>query len=64
MTPNRLAGHELWWEGRVDVGYGYRNGLGRAHCSCGAWSPELPSTAKRKQWHREHKDAIRAAVSS
>lgn len=42
----------------VYVDYDARTG--RALCECGAESPVLPSTAARKRWHREHKDAIRA----
>lgn len=56
----RLAGHELRNEGRVYDGiHLVREGASR--CSCGEWSPLLPSSAARKRWHREHKDAIRAA---
>jgi len=60
--PNRLAGHELRNEGRVYGGYsaGYINGPGRATCSCGFRSEELPSTNARKQWHRDHKARVRA----
>jgi hypothetical protein len=63
MTSNRLAGHELWSEGKPIEG---RNRYaspreGRGECSCGALSPTLPSNAKRKQWHRDHKADIRAA---
>lgn len=31
---------------------------GRGLCGCGEWSPVLPSTAARKRWHREHKQAV------
>lgn len=66
MISNRLAGHELRYEGRVfDAAVGLVNSLvngrGATRCSCGEWSPVLPSTAARKRWHREHKDAVRAA---
>jgi hypothetical protein len=64
MQPNRLVGHELRWEGRLD-NYVYarnRNGEGSTRCTCGALSPVLPSTAARKRWHREHKDAVRARM--
>lgn len=55
-----LDGHELRGEGRVwDYGR-WINGTGRATCGCGEKSPELPSTNQRKQWHRDHKDAVRA----
>ena len=30
---------------------------GRALCSCGELSPDLPSTAARRRWHLEHKAA-------
>lgn len=30
-------------------------------CECGLRSEVLPSNNKRKQWHREHKEAIRKA---
>lgn len=42
------------------VDYNALRPSGRALCECGAESPVLPSTAARKRWHREHKDAIRA----
>ena len=31
---------------------------GVAVCRCGATSEPLPSTAARKRWHREHKQAV------
>lgn len=61
MKTNRLPGHELPNEGRLQTPYGPRNHAGQARCTCGAASPVLPNTAARKQWHREHKDQIRAA---
>jgi hypothetical protein len=36
-----------------------KGGAGRALCECGKKSPVLPSTAARKRWHRQHKDAVR-----
>jgi hypothetical protein len=61
MRNTRLAGHELRHEGRIYGGYGvgYVNGPGKTMCTCGARSPELPSTTARKRWHTEHKQALR-----
>jgi hypothetical protein len=63
-TNNRLPGHELMWEGKLNPNFhrhAYEwNGPGKTRCSCGHPSPHLPSTAARKRWHREHKDEIRA----
>jgi hypothetical protein len=61
-NTNRLVGHELPWEGRLnnDRFSEIRNGEGATHCSCGEPSPVLPTTNARKRWHQEHKDAIRA----
>jgi hypothetical protein len=59
----RVPGHTLPWEGRVSdytAYWGVRGGSGRTHCSCGEQSPELPSTAARQRWHREHKEAFLA----
>jgi hypothetical protein len=58
---NRLAGHELPNEGRLDMSGPTRNinGPGRTSCSCGEKSPKLLNTSQRKQWHRDHKDGIR-----
>jgi hypothetical protein len=62
MRNTRIPGHTLPFEGRVYIGeslVGHGNGPGRARCSCGEMSPEvLPSTNARKQWHREHKEAV------
>ena len=33
-------------------------GPGQTRCQCGEWSPELPTTAARKRWHREHKQQV------
>jgi hypothetical protein len=65
VKPNRLADHELPWEGRVEDSlayWGVRHGEGTTSCSCGEQSPVLPTTAARQRWHREHKDAIREAL--
>lgn len=35
--------------------------VGHAKCSCGALSEHLDSDAKRKAWHREHKEQVQAA---
>jgi hypothetical protein len=32
--------------------------VGRTRCECGEWSPELPSTAARQRWHRDHKNDV------
>lgn len=37
------------------------SGPGRAKCACGQVSPDLPSTAARKRWHREHKEQVVSA---
>lgn len=66
MKANRLVGHGLRMEGRVQLAgrlIGDGNGEGRGSCTCGVDSPLLPSTAARKRWHREHKDAIRGKAS-
>jgi hypothetical protein len=67
----RVKGHAL-----VGNGWGYHlsyavgmampnkkaSGKGRALCTCGAFSPVLPSQAKRVKWMREdHKPAVLAA---
>ena len=57
----RLTGHGLWHEGRIWTGLRYSScatGVGR--CECGAQSPPLANATKRKQWHRDHKNDIRA----
>jgi hypothetical protein len=62
---NRLAGHTLPCEGRVQLGghiIGDGSGEGRACCSCGRESPLLPSTRARKQWHRDHKNDVRSEL--
>lgn len=64
MKANVLVGHTLPLEGRVQLGgrlIGNGGGEGRAVCSCGAYSPLLPSTTQRRAWHRGHKDEIRQA---
>lgn len=51
------------YEGRVPdpfARWGQRNGPGSALCECGERSPDLPTTAARQRWHRDHKQAIRA----
>jgi len=66
MPSNRLSGHTLPLEGRVQLAgrlIGDGNGEGRAVCSCTDYSPLLPSTRARQQWHREHKDQIRSRRS-
>ena len=66
-----LSGHELYSEGApfdalgrpVNVWQGGTGGIGRGKCSCGEMSDVLNSGNKRKQWHREHKDTIRAEAA-
>jgi ribonuclease HI len=63
----RLTGHTLHKEGaaytRATSSLPGRptttGGLGQARCSCGIFSNFLPSAMKRKEWHRNHKAAIR-----
>jgi hypothetical protein len=71
MSPinTRLPGHELQYEGQPYTAKGYKimglqgstGGVGRAKCSCGELSDNLPSGTQRKAWHREHKKTIREA---
>ena len=57
---NRLAGHELPYEGNISNGGGsWRAGPGVSRCRCGEESPVLPNATARKRWHREHKNAVR-----
>jgi hypothetical protein len=58
MTSARIPGHTLPDEGRIWRFGRPDNGPGTTRCSCGAQSPELQSTAQRKQWHRDHKTAV------
>lgn len=58
----RVSGHELVDEGApfsLD-GWAYwpRRGTGHGKCRCGLLSPELPSEAARKRWHRQHKEEV------
>lgn len=65
MRANRLAGHTLPCEGRVQLGghiIGDGSGEGRAVCSCGTESALLPSTRARREWHVDHKNDIRAEL--
>lgn len=69
-SRQRLKGHTI-----VERGWGYQlvwrdgsqvllrndvpGGSGRAVCSCGAYSPVLPSQTKRTNWMREdHKPEV------
>lgn len=54
-----LKGHTLLFEGEAIGQSWHKNGPGSGKCSCGEMSPELPTRAARKRWHREHKEAIR-----
>ena len=68
---SRVPGHELVSEGapfNADGRSSYptrwmggTGGTGRGRCSCGALSDVVDSGAKRKSWHRGHKDGILAA---
>lgn len=64
----RVKGHSLIGEGKAHNDKGGveysasvmgTSGIGRAKCSCGALSGVLVSANLRKQWHRDHKEAIR-----
>lgn len=61
----RLAGHGLRREGAAYLGRGegtlmhWASGPGLGKCECGALSEVLPNRARRKAWHRAHKDEIR-----
>lgn len=55
---NRLPGHTLHNEGRVQRGYTYLS-EGQGVCECGERSPVLGSDNQRKAWHREHKESVR-----
>lgn len=55
----RVAGHGLRYEGRTHNAYrGLGNGVGTGKCECGAESPDLPTTAARQRWHKEHKAEV------
>ncbi len=59
----RVPGHMLRDSGRIWVGWPllrYSYGPGYGVCSCGERSPDLPSTAARQRWHRQHKEALLA----
>lgn len=68
----RLTGHGLAHEGWAYTSRGPRRGSGTrapvenaagpgmALCECGTFSPMLPNRARRKAWHADHKDDIRA----
>lgn len=59
----RVPGHTLAFEGAAHDDHGVRlhhhtGNPGRAKCSCGELSDELPSGTARKAWHRRHKDDV------
>lgn len=68
MKPALIVpGHTLWVEGApfelVDgkprrIGWSGVGGVGAARCSCGTFSPVLPSGAARRRWHRDHKRQV------
>lgn len=57
-----VPGHTLIFEGDALGRSRGLSGPGEGGCSCGARSPRLETRAARKRWHKEHKDAIRAAL--
>jgi len=70
MKTDRLTGHSLYREGAPcdengltiadKIGsYELRGGEGRGACSCGQVSNLLPSSYKRRLWHKEHKAEMR-----
>lgn len=71
---NRLSGHTLRNEGAAQMRRTIHidtivymptwTRRGFAVCSCGEESPVLPSNGRRKQWHRDHKEAIRAGEAA
>lgn len=60
----RLVGHGLRYEGSAFEREGLRardfSGPGMALCECGTYSPLIKNRAQRQQWHKDHKDDIRA----
>lgn len=72
-TPNPpIKGHALAGQGAPHDAQGHRipgkswygsvAGPGHAKCQCGAISPHLSGPSKRRDWHREHKSALRGTV--
>jgi hypothetical protein len=59
-TSNVLVGHKLLNEGRIYENGAYRIRVGPTRCTCGNESPSLPSDNARRNWHRGHKEAVRA----
>jgi hypothetical protein len=61
---SRLSGHGLRHEGAAysepRVRSNDQSGPGMALCECGTYSPVIKNRARRKQWHADHKDDIRA----
>jgi hypothetical protein len=67
-TNTRVPGHELQGEGAPHAPGARRGthvrqargvaGTGYGLCTCGARSPLLDSGAKRKAWHRQHKQQM------
>lgn len=62
MGGNNPPGHGLAMYGNPFDGRGrpasiYTN-RGWAKCKCGEMSPEYASQAERRQWHRDHKQAV------
>lgn len=58
-----VPGHTLRYEGNAynpngQMKYRFNDPVGHAKCSCGALSPELPSRAARKRWHKQHKAEV------
>jgi hypothetical protein len=51
-----LKGHALLFEGSA-----LTSPKGCGGCSCGAFSPKLPSNSARKEWHKRHKNIVKLA---
>lgn len=64
MRTTQVRGHGLVREGFPHDDRGVplyqvsSAGPGRAKCSCGEMSEELPSGNQRRKWHREHKENL------
>ena len=68
-TTFPLAGHALAGEGaaytaegdyaRTDGFWIVTAGQGHGKCECGAISPETGGRKYRREWHRQHKTAVR-----
>lgn len=69
-APRFIRGHGLLVGGDPFTAAGRRkpyrwpppatSNVGHGKCRCGALSPELPTTAARKRWHKQHKAEVLA----